>query len=141
MTEFGGGVHGVFFEQEEIKGTCRAAIRCTGKLFKRLVEGDDWQMRITWFEARPEFETFFETVRNFSIDQLGAITAPRQMPPSFALLIQESAAELFLACYPGSPSQVLSQRFSRSLRRGRPRIGRRFTGSLLRFEFAPVGVY
>jgi hypothetical protein len=76
MAEFGGGVHGVFFEHEEIKGTCRAAIRCTGKLFQRLVEGTEWQMRITWFEARPEFETFFEAVRNFSIEQLGAITGP-----------------------------------------------------------------
>ena len=51
------GTQGTFFEHEEIKGTCRAVIRCSGDLFKQLVEAPEWQTRLTWFEAQPDFQT------------------------------------------------------------------------------------
>ena len=46
MKAFQSGVHGNFFEHEQIKNTIRAVIRCTGELFRRLVEGDEWQTRM-----------------------------------------------------------------------------------------------
>jgi hypothetical protein len=79
--EFGNGVHGTLFEHEEIKGTCRAMIRCTGTLFKRLVEDREWQTKVSWFEARPEFETFFEIQNNFRVEELGAFERPEEDAP------------------------------------------------------------
>jgi hypothetical protein len=67
---------GAFFEHEEIRGTCRVVIRCTGRLFQKLVEDKEWQRRIYWFEARPEFQTFHTIVENFSVDRLGPMTSP-----------------------------------------------------------------
>ena len=46
---FANGVHGTLFEHEESGGTCRAVIRCTGKMFRHLVEDRSWQTRISWF--------------------------------------------------------------------------------------------
>jgi hypothetical protein len=78
---FANGIHGTMFEHEEIKGTCRAVIRCTGGMFRQLVEGQEWQVRISWFDARPEFETFHATLRDFQIEQLGGISKPNDAAP------------------------------------------------------------
>ncbi len=75
------GTRGNFFEHEEIKGTCRAVLRCTGRLFKEFVEGQDWQTRLTWFEARPDFQTFHHIAENFSVLNLGTIGAPSEAAP------------------------------------------------------------
>ena len=75
------GTQGNFFEHEEIKGTCRAVIRCTGTIFRRLVEAPEWQTRLTWFDARPEFQTFHQTAENFSVQNLGRITGPDNDAP------------------------------------------------------------
>jgi CheY-like chemotaxis protein len=53
--------YGALFEHEEIGGTCRAVIRCSGTAFKQLVESPEWQTRIAWFDGRPQFETFIST--------------------------------------------------------------------------------
>ncbi len=54
---FASGVHGTLFEHEQSAGVCRAVIRCSGAMFKRLVEEDHWQRRIAWFECyRPRFD-------------------------------------------------------------------------------------
>lgn len=37
---FASGIHGTLFEHEEGEGICRAVIRCTGKMFRRLVEDE-----------------------------------------------------------------------------------------------------
>lgn len=76
QSAFGNGTKGNFFEHEEIRGTCRAVIRCTGSLFQDLVEGREWQTRISWFDARPEFETFHSILRDFSFQDLGPIQSP-----------------------------------------------------------------
>ena len=73
---FASGMHGNFFEHEEIKGTCRAVIRCSGTLFKSLVEGKEWQRRISWFDARPEFETFSSVLNQFSFSDINTIACP-----------------------------------------------------------------
>lgn len=78
---FANGTRGNFFEHEDIRGTCRAVIRCTGSLFRDLVEGREWQTRISWFDARPEFETFHSILRDFSFQDLGPIQIPSDHAP------------------------------------------------------------
>jgi len=78
---FQNGINGNFFEREEIKGTCRAVIRCTGRLFQQLVEGPDWQCRIWWFDARPEFDTFHSRLRGFSVAELAEFEPPSDGAP------------------------------------------------------------
>jgi len=78
---FASGTLGNFFEQEEIKGTCRAVIRCAGTLFKELVEGKQWQRQISWFDARPEYETFSSILNQFSVSDLGSLAGPDDGAP------------------------------------------------------------
>ena len=73
---FASGVHGTLFEHEESSGSCRAVIRATGAMFKRLVEESFWQRRIAWFEPKPRFETFQTVWQNFNFAKLGPITPP-----------------------------------------------------------------
>ncbi|MCF4969363.1 S8 family peptidase [Nostoc sp. CMAA1605] len=73
--------YGNIFEHEEIKGTCRAVIRCTGQVFQQLVEDKKWQTKIFWFDARPEFETFIQTYNNFNIQSLGQFISPPDNAP------------------------------------------------------------
>lgn len=77
---------GAFFEHEEIKGTCRVVIRCTGALFQKLVEETEWQRRIYWFEARPEFQTFHRIVEDFAVSNLGSITGPPENAPVVCII-------------------------------------------------------
>jgi Subtilase family len=83
---FANGTHGTLFEHEEIKGTVRAVIRCTGQMFKKLVEDQDWQTKISWFDARPEFETFHSILQNFKIDDLGDISSPDNSAPIVCII-------------------------------------------------------
>jgi len=78
---FASGTNGNFFEHEESGATCRAVIRCSGRLFRTLVEGPEWPTQISWFDARPKFETLHTVLRNFSVDALSAITAPLESAP------------------------------------------------------------
>ena len=71
-------VKGNFFEHEEIKGTCRAVIRCQGEILRKLVEDQRWHTKIVYFEERPIFETFHQTLRDFDIKKLGDIISPPQ---------------------------------------------------------------
>ena len=75
---FGSGVHGHIFQQEMIDGALRAVIRCTGSLFRALVEEEVWRTRIFGFDARPSFETFDSTLGNFSVEKLGPIESPAE---------------------------------------------------------------
>lgn len=78
---FASGSHGNFFEHEESAGACRAVIRCSGQLFKTLVEGQEWQTRISWFDAKPQFETFHTVLKNFSVNSLGGVESPPESAP------------------------------------------------------------
>lgn len=73
--------YGNIFEHEEIKGTCRAVIRCDGSIFQQLVEDKKWQTKIFWFDARPEFETFIQTYKDFNIQSLGQFISPPDNAP------------------------------------------------------------
>ena len=78
---FASGVHGTLFEHEESGGSCRAVIRCTGKMFQHLVEDRRWQRRIAWFEPRPRFETFQSVWNSFRVEDLGEIERPPEDAP------------------------------------------------------------
>ncbi|TWU43301.1 Subtilase family protein [Novipirellula aureliae] len=78
---FASGVHGTLFEHERSSGVCRAVIRCSGAMFKRLVEEDRWQRRIAWFEPKPKFETFHTTWHRFQFDKLDEIAPPPEDAP------------------------------------------------------------
>jgi|GEM_PF-798728 hypothetical protein len=83
---FQSGSKGNLFEHEEIKGTCRAVIKCTGAIFKELVEGKKWQTKIVYFDARPEFETFHQTLNNFKIQNLGEFISPPKDAPMVCIV-------------------------------------------------------
>ncbi|MEG4852227.1 S8 family peptidase [Microcoleus sp. B5-D4] len=83
---FENGIKGNLFEHEEIKGTCRAVIRCPGKVFQELVEGQKWQTKIVYFDARPEFETFDQTLKNFQVQNLGEFISPPQDAPMVCIV-------------------------------------------------------
>ena len=83
---FESGTKGNLFEHEEIKGTCRAVIRCTGKVFQELVEGKKWQTKIVYFDARPAFETFHQTLANFSVEKLGEFISPPPDAPMVCIV-------------------------------------------------------
>ena len=74
------------FEHEEIKGTCRAVIRCTGQVFQELVEGKKWQNKIVYFDARPEFETFNQILESFNVENLGEFSSPSQDAPMVCIV-------------------------------------------------------
>ena len=84
--EFGLGRHGHFFEHEEYGNVCRAVIRCSGRMLKRLVEDPEWVRKITWFEERPTFKTLRETVDEFSVERLGSISPPADDAPSVCVI-------------------------------------------------------
>lgn len=73
--------NGAVYEHEEMKGSCRVVVRCSGAAFRTLVEGAQWQRTITWFEPRPEFQTFSQTTANFRFAALGPTTAPEPNAP------------------------------------------------------------
>ncbi|QDV50093.1 S8 family peptidase [Gimesia fumaroli] len=83
---FANGIHGTLFEHEEREGVCRAVIRCTGEMFRRLVEEDRWQRRISWFEPKPKFETFQTVRKNFKIQDLETISAPNDQVPIICIV-------------------------------------------------------
>jgi Subtilase family len=108
----GGG--GALFEHEELKGTCRAVIRCTGKIFKQLVENREWQTKIVWFDARPEFETFHTTLKDFNINSLGDFSSPDLNAPIVCIV------DSGVTC--GNPflKPVVRENLVRSFLRGSP---------------------
>jgi hypothetical protein len=84
--EFGLGRDGHFFEHEEYGNVCRAVIRCSGRMLKKLVEDPAWIRKITWFEERPKFKTFRETVDEFHVGGLGDIWSPSPDAPAVCVI-------------------------------------------------------
>jgi hypothetical protein len=72
----GPGMRGSMYEHEEDNGSCRAIIGCTGEALRTLVLDDEWQTVINWFELPPQFETFHQTLQNFSVNNIEPIAAP-----------------------------------------------------------------
>ena len=95
---FASGVHGTLFEHEEGDGVCRAVIRVSGSMFRRLVEDEQWQIRISWFEPKPRFETFHTIWNDFQFGKLGPVTPPPEDAPAICVIDSGvSAGNPFLA--------------------------------------------
>lgn len=73
---FANGVHGTYFEHELLPPICRAVIRCSGAMFKRLVEEPQWIASIRSIESRPKFQTFSEVLETFRVQELAPIANP-----------------------------------------------------------------
>lgn len=84
--EFANGVHGNYFEHELMLPTCRAVIRCTGAMFKRLVEDPKWIECIRWIESRPRFQTFSEVLESFRFQDLSPISSPSRDAPVVCII-------------------------------------------------------
>lgn len=83
---FAHGIHGTLFEHETRDGICRAVIRATGDMFRRLVEEDRWQRAISWFEPKPRFETFQTVWSDFTFDKLTPIEPPSDDAPTICVV-------------------------------------------------------
>lgn len=55
-------------------------------MFQRLVEETEWQRKISWFEPKPQFETFHTIWNNFEFDKLGPITPPSNDAPVVCII-------------------------------------------------------
>ena len=64
----------------------RVVIGCTGAAFREIVEGQQWQTSVTAIDERPTFETFFTTVRDFTVDRAGPINSPRPGAPTICII-------------------------------------------------------
>ena len=74
--DFKHGENGNCFEHELSLPICRAVIRCTGSMFKQLVESPKWIERIRWIESRPKFQTFHEVTEKFRVQDLAPLESP-----------------------------------------------------------------
>lgn len=83
---FASGIHGTLFEHEERGATCRAVIRCTGPMFKRLVEEPQWQRSISWFEPKPRFETFQTVWKDLRFENLSPVWPPPENAPTICIV-------------------------------------------------------
>jgi hypothetical protein len=77
---------GALFEHTDIKATSRMVIRTSGAVFKGLVEDGRWQSKISYFEARPKFQTFSQIFSGFETGQLGQISAPAEDAPIVCII-------------------------------------------------------
>lgn len=64
---------GVFYEHEDIHGTRRAVVGCTGKILKKIVEEKKWQRKISCFDERPQFETLSSIISSVDVNKLKEI--------------------------------------------------------------------
>lgn len=83
---FASGLHGHLFEHELALPTCCAVIRCTGVMFRTIVESPIWISRIRWIESRPQFQTFHEVWEQFHFDQLAPIPSPEPDAPVICVI-------------------------------------------------------
>jgi len=60
------GVRGTIYEHRVDRESANVVLRCNGEVLRKLVHGDEWQTVITWLDLPPRFQTFSETLRNFS---------------------------------------------------------------------------
>jgi hypothetical protein len=114
------GIRGNLYEHEEAKGTCRVVLWCTGDMFQHFVEDPEWQTLITWFEPRPEFETFHSVFSDFNIMNLGTISSPPSDAPTVCIIdsgvsagnpflepvVREDMLLSFLESHPDNPSDA-----------------------------------
>jgi hypothetical protein len=72
---------GTIYEHEDSGCISRVVLGCDGHTFKRLVEEAQWQVKVTWFESRPKFETFFSEISEFEIQRIEELAPPDENAP------------------------------------------------------------
>jgi hypothetical protein len=63
----GRGIHGNVFESDVSARGARIVLRSSGAKFREFVEDAKWWRKIVFFDARPKFETFSQTVQAFNV--------------------------------------------------------------------------
>jgi len=76
-----GDQYAQIFEHEDVNEVCRFVIRTSGSSFKKLVEDSKWQRTILYFDSRPQFQTFIQTLNEFKYGELGEIGEPDEDAP------------------------------------------------------------
>lgn len=85
--KFENNTRGRILEHEEFnEKICRAVIRCSGKVFQELVEDKNWQIKISWFDARPEFKFFPSVISDFDINKIEPLTSPDETAPIVCII-------------------------------------------------------
>jgi Subtilase family len=69
----GHGVHGAIYEFEMQERGARLVLWTTGAKFREFVEAENWWRKIVYFDARPKFETFHQTLRDFNIADISIL--------------------------------------------------------------------
>lgn len=113
VTDFQHGANGNCFEHELSLPTCRAVIRCTGSMFKQLVETSKWVQRIRCIESRPRFQTFQEITQRFRVQDLAPLVPPARDAPVICIVDSGvTAGNPFLekCVRPGLSKSFLKQR-------------------------------
>jgi len=84
----GPGVLGQIYEQEysDTEGMLRAVVGCSGEAFRQIVESPQWQTSITLIDARPTFQTFYTTLRDFNLEHLEPIQPPPRNAPTVCII-------------------------------------------------------
>ena len=77
---------GTIFEHEDSGRVCRMVIGCDGSTFQRLVEAQRWQVKISWMENRPLFQTFHTVLGEFDFSKIGEIGSPDETAPIICVI-------------------------------------------------------
>lgn len=86
IRNFLGGITGGIFDTDYSYGSARVSLWTTGESFRTLVEDARWQTVITFFDERPNFETFYQTFKQFRIQDLGDIRSPDVAAPTVCVI-------------------------------------------------------
>lgn len=107
-------MHGSYFEHELLPPICRAVIRCTGPMFKQIVEEPQWIASIRSIESRPRFQTFSEVLEAFRVQELAPIQSPSRDAPVVCIVDTGVTA--------GNPflEKVVRKNFARSFLKKQP---------------------
>lgn len=85
--KFENNTRGRILEHEEFnEKLCRVVIRCSGKLFQEFVEEKKWQVKISWFDARPEFRFYPSVISEFDINKIKPLTNPDETAPIVCII-------------------------------------------------------
>jgi hypothetical protein len=74
------GTRGAVYEIDYSFDAARASIGVPGAIFRDLVERTEWQRVITFFEARPQFETLSSMTEQLNVSKQEVLSPPNDAP-------------------------------------------------------------
>lgn len=80
LRQFLGVADGRIYDVDFSGNGARLVLSSTGEKFRHLVELPQWQTKITFFDARPRFQTFSTVYENFNIDRITIESPPADAP-------------------------------------------------------------